>query len=140
MIDEARQRASVSDEPTPTRTRAPHTDLPANIGPDTPLRLAVAAKLAFPGGGITAASLRREAMAGRLVIERIAGKDFTTLTHIENMRREAATCSDGVRVRGSGLNRRNAGEGDLSDRQHGSSAQRSAKNPHALPCKRPRRR
>jgi len=100
----------------------PHTDLPANIGPDTPLRLTVAAKLAFPDGGITAASLRREASAGRLVIERIAGKDFTTLTHIENMRREAAKCRDGVKAHASGSNRRNATRaGDLSDRQHGSS-------------------
>ena len=71
------------------RKHRPRTDLPANAGPDTPLRLAVAAKLAFPDGGVTAASLRREARAGRLVIERIAGKDFTTLTHIENMRRES---------------------------------------------------
>ena len=68
-------------EPTPThkRTHAPRTDLPANAGPDTPLRLDVAAKLAFPDGSVTAGSLRREARAGRLVIERIAGKDFTTL-------------------------------------------------------------
>jgi hypothetical protein len=120
------QRASSFDEmldAEPTRTRKLDTDLPANAGPDTPLRLDVAAKLAFPDGGITAASLRREASAGRLVIERIAGKDFTTLTHIENMRREAATCRDGVvKVRASGLNRRNAGAGELSDRQHGSSA------------------
>ena len=72
-------------EPKPTRTRThePRTDPPANAGPDTPLRLDVAAKLAFPDGGVTAASLRREATAGRLVIERIAGKDFTTLHHIE---------------------------------------------------------
>ena len=99
------------------------TDLPANIEPDTPLRLDVAAKLAFPGGGINAASLRREASAGRLVIERIAGKDFTTLTHIKNMRRDAAKCNDGVKGHASGSNRRNARErANLSDRQHGSSA------------------
>lgn len=120
------QRTDVFDEvltPTPKRTRKPRTDLPADAGSDTPLRLDVAAKLAFPGGGVTAASLRREARAGRLVIERIAGKDFTTLTHIETMRREAATCRDGVKVRASGLNQRSATHaGDLSDRQHGSSA------------------
>ena len=114
------------------RTRAPHTDLPVNAGPDTPLRLDVAAKLAFPDGGITAASLRREASAGRLVIERIAGKDFTTLTHIENMRREAATCRDGVKAHGSGLNRRNAKRaGDLPDRQHGSSVTEREKSAQA---------
>ena len=56
------------------------------IDDDTPLRLAEAAKIAFPYGGMTAAGLRREAKRGRLVIERVAGKDFTTLGHIERMR------------------------------------------------------
>ena len=53
---------------------------------DTPLRLAEAARLAFPNGSVTASSLRREAAKGRLTIERVAGKDFTTLAHIERMR------------------------------------------------------
>jgi hypothetical protein len=35
---------------------------------------------------MTAAGLRREAKRGRLVIERIAGKDYTTLNHIRRMR------------------------------------------------------
>ncbi|WP_245447491.1 excisionase [Methylobacterium sp. 17Sr1-1] len=56
------------------------------ISDDAPLRLADAARLAFPAGGMTAASLRREAAKGRLTIERIAGKDFTTLAAIERMR------------------------------------------------------
>jgi hypothetical protein len=56
------------------------------IGPDTPLRLDVAAHVAFPGGGMTASGLRREAARGRLTIERIAGKDFTTLGAIAEMR------------------------------------------------------
>src|SRR5690349_5686223 len=56
------------------------------IGADTPLRLAVAAKIAFPDGSITAAGLRRESSRGRLEIERIAGKDYTTLANIERMR------------------------------------------------------
>src|SRR5215813_3822453 len=59
----------------------------AEIKPDTPLRLAVAAKMAFPDGSITASALRRESLRGRLVIERIAGKDYTTLANIERMRR-----------------------------------------------------
>src|SRR5262249_4443525 len=54
--------------------------------PDTPLRLDVAAALAFPDGSMTASGLRREAAKGRLAIERVAGKDFTTLAAIENMR------------------------------------------------------
>jgi hypothetical protein len=54
--------------------------------PDTPLRLSIAAELAFPAGGMTASGLRREAARGRLVVERVAGKDYTTLTAIANMR------------------------------------------------------
>jgi hypothetical protein len=48
--------------------------------------LDIAAAVAFPGGAMTASGLRREAARGRLVIERIAGKDFTTLAAIANMR------------------------------------------------------
>ena len=57
-----------------------------DIGHDQPLRLAVAAALAFPDGSMTASGLRREASRGRLAIERIAGKDYTTLRNIEEMR------------------------------------------------------
>jgi len=53
---------------------------------DAPLRLAVAAKIAFPDGSIGASGLRREASKGRLTIERVAGKDFTTLRDIKRMR------------------------------------------------------
>jgi hypothetical protein len=60
--------------------------LPEEIGPDTPLRLDVAARIAFPGGAMTVSGLRREAARGRLMIERIAGKDFTTLAAIATMR------------------------------------------------------
>ncbi len=58
-----------------------------NVGPTTPLRLDVAAQMAFPGGGMTASGLRREAARGRLVIELVAGKHYTTLAAIEDMRR-----------------------------------------------------
>jgi hypothetical protein len=54
--------------------------------PNTSLRLADAVKLAFPLGGLTVSGLRREAARGRLVIERIAGKDFVTLAAVEAMR------------------------------------------------------
>src|SRR5712672_3288875 len=57
-----------------------------NIDPDTPLRLGIAAAVAFPDGSMTASGLRRESTRGRLIIERIAGKDFTTLANIERMR------------------------------------------------------
>jgi hypothetical protein len=53
---------------------------------DTPLRLCDAAVVGFPQGGMTAAGLRREARRGRLVIERVAGKDYTTLGNIKRMR------------------------------------------------------
>ena len=63
-------------------------DLPADsIKPDTPLRLEAAVKLAFPVGGMTVSGLRREAARGRLDIEVIAGKQFTTLRAIEEMRK-----------------------------------------------------
>jgi hypothetical protein len=56
------------------------------IKPDTPLRLDIAAAMAFPDGSLKASGLRREAARGRLIIERIAGKDFTTLANINRMR------------------------------------------------------
>jgi hypothetical protein len=57
-----------------------------DIGPDTPLRLEDAVRRAFPAGGITVSGLRKEAGRGRLEIELIAGKQFTTLRAIERMR------------------------------------------------------
>ncbi|WP_342727336.1 excisionase [Bradyrhizobium sp. B097] len=59
----------------------------ASITDDTPLRLAVAAELAFHGGGMTVSGLRLEASRGRLEIWRIARKDVTTLAAIREMRR-----------------------------------------------------
>src|SRR6266568_7855596 len=57
-----------------------------NVGPDTPLRLSVAAALAFPDGSISENSLRREAKRGRLTVEVISGKAFVTLNEISRMR------------------------------------------------------
>jgi hypothetical protein len=62
-----------------------HID-PAAITPDTPLRLERAAKLAFPDGGVTASTLRREHARGNLNIETVGNKQFTTLRAIEEMR------------------------------------------------------
>jgi hypothetical protein len=64
------------------------SSLPPVIGLDTPLRLEKAAQIAFPDGSMTASSLRREAKRGRLQIERIANKHFTTLRAIERMREQ----------------------------------------------------
>jgi hypothetical protein len=58
-----------------------------NILPDHPLRLEDAIKYGFPYGGMTVSGLRREAARGRLSIERIANKDFTTRRNIEEMRK-----------------------------------------------------
>jgi hypothetical protein len=55
-------------------------------GLDEPLRLDLAVKIAFPFGGMTVSGLRREAARGRLVFERIAGKQFVTLQAINEMR------------------------------------------------------
>ncbi len=52
---------------------------------NTPLRLARAAEIAFPGGGMTASGLRKEAAKGRLSIHRVANKDFVTLAAIDAM-------------------------------------------------------
>ncbi len=55
------------------------------IAEDTPLRLDMAAQLAFPDGSITVSSLRREAARGRLQVWRIAGKQMTTLAALRRM-------------------------------------------------------
>jgi hypothetical protein len=68
------------------------------VSPDTPLRLGIAAALAFPDGSMTAAGLRREAGRGHLAIERIAGKDYTTLANVERMRE---LCRVEAKVHGS---------------------------------------
>jgi hypothetical protein len=74
-----------------------------DIDCDAPLRLNEAAKIAFPCGGMTAAGLRREAKRGRLVIARIAGKDFTTLNHVKRMV-ELCHVSQAHRDSGNGRN------------------------------------
>lgn len=56
--------------------------------PDTPIRLADIIPLAFKHGGMTPSGLRREAARGNLTIMRMAGKDFTTLAYIEEMKRK----------------------------------------------------
>src|SRR2546426_9975013 len=74
---------------------------PDKVTPDTPLRLEIAAALAFPDGSMTASGLRREGARGRLTVERIAGRDYTTLANIERMRKlcrveaKAHTCGSG---------------------------------------------
>ena len=58
----------------------------SQVAQDAPLRLHVAAALAFPDGSMTASGLRRERARGHLIVERIAGKEYTTLAYIKRMR------------------------------------------------------
>jgi hypothetical protein len=90
------------------------------ISRDTPLRLNIAAALAYPDGSMTPSGLRREAARGRLAIERAAGKDYTTLGAIEHMRE---LCRLGVKERGCGSEERAATEKRaIHTTQYGSSA------------------
>jgi hypothetical protein len=84
---------------------------PETADPDTPLRLAEAARLAFPDGSITISGLRHEARRGTLVVEIIAGKTFTTLAHIKEMRR---LCRVQAKVPGSTSNQNAEPETEVS--------------------------
>src|SRR5215510_9739883 len=112
------------DVMTPKSNRLPTailTDsLPSRetITTDTPLRLSVAAALAYPDGSMTASGLRREAKRGRLAIERTAGKDYTTLANIERMRE---LCRVEAKALDSGLDRRRQKKGSYTAEQPGSS-------------------
>ena len=101
-----------------------------NIGPDTPLRLADALRLGFPAGGMTLSGLRREAALGRLPCWRIAGKDFTSLASIEEMK---AACRRFANQQGYG-NARNGGAPTASSSpgRHFSSSTEESKSPRAL--------
>ena len=105
-------------------TRLLTPDHQVAVAPDTPLRLKVAAEIAFPCGGMTVSGLRREATRGRLMIEVIAGKQYTTLKSINEMREK---CRVNPKVQDCGLNR-NAGTGqNLSGGRIGSSVTERAK-------------
>ena len=69
-----------------------------DITDNTPLRLAAAAEIAFPDGTMTVSGLRKERDSGRLAVERIAGKEYTTLAAIEEMRH---LCRDQRKAHGS---------------------------------------
>ena len=77
---------NISNRKRPVKRELKLPDL-STIGPDTPLRLKIAAAIAFPDGGMTASGLRKEHSKGRLRFERIANKDFVTLHSIEEMRK-----------------------------------------------------
>ena len=89
------------------------------MGDDDPLRLDIAAALAFPDSSMTVASLRRERDRGRLTMERIGGKDYTTLRFIREMR-EKCRLAPSPRDCGSDL-RNEIRRGALHTQPHGSS-------------------
>src|SRR3954468_3520223 len=90
-----------------------------NINSNAALPLDVAAELSFPKGGMTGRGLRREAKNGRLVIERMNGKLFTSLTAIEQMRKLCRLeAPDPI----SGFASRARGAGKSLPKEHGSSS------------------
>jgi hypothetical protein len=99
-------------EPIPFSAAMSMTDQELRkITPTTPFRLADAVKIAFPMGGMTVAGLRRERDRNRLIVEKIAGKEFTTLAHIERMRE---LCRDEAREPDSSLRQPAATRADRS--------------------------
>lgn len=70
------------------------------IDPNAPIRLADIIPIAFPMGGMTVNGLRKEAGRGHLAILRMAGKDFTTLADIEEMKK---ICREQSSQRASGF-------------------------------------
>jgi hypothetical protein len=99
-----------------------------NILPDHPLRLEDAIKYGFPYGGMTVNGLRREAAKGRLSIERIANKDFTTLGAIAEMRK---LCRVKVEGRVSGGEKSAGGTARSSHGERGSLSTAESITPRA---------
>src|SRR5262249_42334363 len=100
--------------------RSHMTARPTLYDPDAPLRLKVAAEVAFPDGSMSASGLRREADRGRLVIERIAGKDYVTLNASAEMRKLCVAAK--ARACGSNLPDETRSPDRLSNRPSGTSS------------------
>lgn len=105
-------------------TRGEFNDLTEiTVGDDEPLRLDIAAKIAFPDGSMTGSGFRRENSRGRLVIERIAGKDYTTLANIKRMRElcrlhtkdQGSSCEGRVETNSAALPTRQCGSLEMVD-------------------------
>ena len=101
------------------RPRRPFTLTLEQIRPDQPLRLDDAARLVWPDGSMTVSGLRKEAAQDRLVIERMAGKDFVTLAAIDEMRK---LCRLSPKERASGSGQPDAARTEASGKRSGSSA------------------
>ena len=83
----------------------------SSINDDDPLRLDVAARLAFPDGSMSGSILRAEAGRGRLVISRIGGRYYTTLRAVRDM---VKACQDGGGDHDSGCGRQGETPPDAS--------------------------
>jgi hypothetical protein len=86
-----------------------------------PLRLSIAAAIAFPDGSMTESGLRKEAAKGHLVIERVAGKLYTTLADIERMR-EICRVEAKARVAKRSITRRDDSPASGSEEEEAESA------------------
>ncbi|WP_439357964.1 excisionase [Bradyrhizobium sp. DASA03007] len=96
---------------------------------DTPLRLEYAARIAFPDGSIGLRGLRREAAKGRLNIELIAGKQYTTLADIDEMRKLCRVPAKGLTSPGGKLVTRTASS---TPEPSGSSGMEAPRSPQEL--------
>lgn len=70
----------------------------AKVSDTDPLRLDIAAAIAFPDGSMSASGLRKEAERGRLVISFICGRYYVTLSDIARM---VELCRVAVKVQDS---------------------------------------
>lgn len=111
------------DGPLAMKARVP---APTEIADDTPLRLGVAAQLAFPDGSMTVSGLRRERDRARLIVETIAGKEYTTLAAIAQMR---TLCRDEKRLHVSGFRKSDEKKESSALGQPGSSSITASKLP-----------
>jgi hypothetical protein len=99
-----------------------------NADPDVPLRLDKAIEVCFPFGGMTVSGLRREAKAGRLMVEKIANKLFTTPRAIAEMRKLCRVEAGGPDFGGE---KTAGGTAGLSPRARGLSSMESNSTPRA---------
>ena len=61
---------------------------PPGTGLDTPLLLAKAVAIAFPGGSLKPSTLMTEHRRGNLALEKVGGRWFVTLRDIQEMRKK----------------------------------------------------
>lgn len=113
------------EAPEGTSTPLPQVHLEKICG-DAPLRLELAARIAFPFGGLTVSGLRKEIKRGRLEVEIIAGKQYVTLNEINRMR---VRCRVAKRVPDCGKDLRVGEEERQSRRRCGSSKTEAATSP-----------